>query len=218
MWRPRDGSGAEVLKEEMVDVIVIFSYFWLSLQLWTDLLFTEKEVPVPFLYVSWAVSCGCAFLWVTKMWNVSFCAVYFFICIFIFLLLAFMKPPFTWPFDVMKTKWLRMFPFAYIKLVNVTFFNHRLTMRSEYHYSFWHLCPNTSSMFLNLSTNTETSLCMRCFSRKRYIYQTLVHIVDQHLFFLWFYDQYIQHTSVWYHFVLAFDEVCAAVRKLNISK
>lgn len=38
------------IKEKMVDVIVIFSYFWLSLQLWTDLLFTEK-VPVPFFFI-----------------------------------------------------------------------------------------------------------------------------------------------------------------------
>ena len=31
--RPQNGSRAELLKEEMDDVIVIFSYFWLSLQL-----------------------------------------------------------------------------------------------------------------------------------------------------------------------------------------
>ena len=35
----------------MVDVIVIFSYFLLSLQLRTDLLFKEK-VPVPFFFMS----------------------------------------------------------------------------------------------------------------------------------------------------------------------
>lgn len=93
-----------------------------------------------FFYVSWALSRGCAFVWVSTYQNVKpliLCSVFFFfLSLICCLLLTFMKSPFTWPFDVMKSKWLRMFPFAYIKLVNVngvTLFDHRLKTRSAYH-------------------------------------------------------------------------------------
>jgi len=69
-----DGKRAEVLEEETVDIIVIFSYFLLSSQLWTDLLFTDKEVPVPFLnyylfiYFEMFHVLSCEFK-PTKMWK-----------------------------------------------------------------------------------------------------------------------------------------------------
>lgn len=99
--------------------------------------FLQRKCLYLFFYVSWShwvvdvLSCE---FQPTKMWNFWFCAMFFlifsfFICFLIFLMLSNMKPLFAGAFDVMKSKWLRMFFLCIHKLVNVTAFpllHHRI--------------------------------------------------------------------------------------------
>lgn len=164
--RPQNGSRAELLKEEMDYVIVILSYFWLSLQLWTDLLFFfyRKRSACTFFHVLRAHSAVDVFPVssnLTKCETLDFVQCIFNLCFKSFVVILYEAPPFSEPFDVMKSKWQRMFPSAYSECYSFALCNHRF---NEVRISL------TPSMFLSLSTQSESSLCMRCFTRKTCVY------------------------------------------------